>query len=217
MIFFSAKEKLNEIDEKIENSFSNVKRDTQILFAWINYLQYQNQFYLNELKDIKHELKFVPKREEIKQLVDMHYNQAQNQIGHHNIDSGLRDEVEELKQTVVDIASSQKNVFEKLEALSERASTAEKPRSNFKERLIKKIAKSSKDYVKTVMLSLIKKYGQLSALKLREIVIDEQGLSSKSSFYRILEEIEKSGEVNTVQKGKNKVLLYKVSKRAIEY
>jgi hypothetical protein len=217
MGLFSSNVKFEEMNDKIENSFSNVKRDTQILFAWINYLQYQNQFYLNELKDIKHELKFVPKQEEIKQLVDMHYNQIQNQIGHHKIDSGLRDEVEELKQTVVDIASSQKNVFEKLEALSERGTMPEKPRSNFKERLIKKIAKSSKDYVKTVMLSLIKKYGQLSALKLREIVIDEQGLSSKSSFYRILEEIEHSGEVNTVQKGKNKVLLYKVSKKVIEY
>ena len=44
----------------------------------------------------------------------------------------------------------------------------------------------------------------MSALQLKEMVVEEQGLCSKSSFYRILEEIESLDEIVTIKKGKEK-------------
>ena len=52
---------------------------------------------------------------------------------------------------------------------------------------------------------MISKYGRISALDLREIIVDEQSLCSKSSFYRILEELELEQSVNVVAEGKEKV------------
>ena len=53
----------------------------------------------------------------------------------------------------------------------------------------------------------------ISSLKLREIVVDEQGLCSKSSFYRILTEIEESDHVDVVRQGNEKLYLSKLIKR----
>jgi len=55
-----------------------------------------------------------------------------------------------------------------------------------------------------MLISLIKKYQKISGLSLREIVVEEQGIVSKSSFYRILAEVEEEEEVNVVHEGKEK-------------
>jgi predicted RNase H-like nuclease (RuvC/YqgF family) len=81
-----------------------------------------------------------------------------------------------------------------------------------RERLIRKIAKSSKDHVKSLIKSLIIKYGQISALHLREIVVEEQGLSSKSSFYRILEELETDEDISVMHDKKEKKYAYNTLK-----
>jgi hypothetical protein len=84
-------------------------------------------------------------------------------------------------------------------------------KEGIRERLVRKIAKNSKDYVKSVIYSLIKKYNQISAPQLKEIVVEEQGLCSKSSFYRLLGEMEEENEVESLQKGKEKIYLFKSS------
>jgi hypothetical protein len=76
--------------------------------------------------------------------------------------------------------------------------------NNLRERLIKKIIKSSKDHVKNLIKNLIIKYGQVSALHLREIIVEEQGLCSKSSFYRILEELETDEDISVIHDKKEK-------------
>lgn len=81
-----------------------------------------------------------------------------------------------------------------------------------RENLIRKIAKSSKNHVKTIIRSLIIKYGQISALQLREIIVEEQGLCSKSSFYRILEELEGDEDISVVREKKEKKYHYNTLK-----
>jgi hypothetical protein len=81
-----------------------------------------------------------------------------------------------------------------------------------RENLIRKIAKSSKNHVKTIIRSLIIKYGQIAALQLREIIVEEQGLCSKSSFYRILEEIEEDEDISVVRDKKEKKYHYNTLK-----
>jgi hypothetical protein len=84
-----------------------------------------------------------------------------------------------------------------------------------KDKLIEKVAKSSHDYLKAMVLSYIKKYGKISAFQLREMVVDEQNLTSKSSFYRILEEIEKEEQdITILREGKEKVYLPNLKKPA---
>lgn len=84
---------------------------------------------------------------------------------------------------------------------------SQKPKTT-KEKILTKISRRSKEYMKGMILSLIKKYDKISALQLREMLVEEQGLLSKSSFYRLLEEIEKSDEVSMVVEGKEKVFQY---------
>jgi hypothetical protein len=63
--------------------------------------------------------------------------------------------------------------------------------------------------VKSVILSYIKKYERISALQLKEIVVDEQNFCSKSSFYRLLEEIEELDDIGVVKQGKEKQYISK--------
>jgi len=76
---------------------------------------------------------------------------------------------------------------------------------------VKKVARHSKDYVKNLILSAISRYDQISAMQLREMVVEEQGLCSKSTFYRILEEIEAEDRVEMVAQGKEKAYLPRIA------
>ncbi|MCB9359539.1 hypothetical protein H6503_06425 [Candidatus Woesearchaeota archaeon] len=84
--------------------------------------------------------------------------------------------------------------------LQEKTST----RQSLKEKIFKKVTRHSKDYVKSYIMSLIKKHEKISGLSLREIVVEEQGIVSKSSFYRILTEIEEEEGIHVLHEGKEK-------------
>ena len=96
-----------------------------------------------------------------------------------------------------------KELEEKIESTGQRRSVAMQPRTAH-EKIVKKVAQKSKDYIKNSMLNLIKKYENLTGSQLKEILVEEQGLCSKSSFYRILEEIEKEDKIKSVRKGREK-------------
>jgi hypothetical protein len=80
-----------------------------------------------------------------------------------------------------------------------------------REKIVKKVARRSKDYIKGLLLSAITKYDQISALQLREMIVEEQGLCSKSTFYRILEEIEEEESVSMISRGKEKAYMPKLA------
>ena len=75
------------------------------------------------------------------------------------------------------------------------------------QKLLRRIAKHPKAVVKSAILTLIQKYGRLEGTELREMVVEEQQLCSKSSFYRLLEELEKDRLISIVGDGKEKTLL----------
>mgnify|MGYP001573817625 CR=1 FL=1 len=77
--------------------------------------------------------------------------------------------------------------------------------SKLQHKLLKRIAKHSKPVVKSSILTLIRKYGRIAGTELREMVVEEQQLCSKSSFYRLLEELEKEGAIEAVSEGKEKM------------
>jgi hypothetical protein len=209
--FFGTK-KLAEMDKAVSQSFEKVKHDTDSLYQWISYLHQQNQqvteqnsvlkrlteeqrFALNELKVTVQHLPKTP--HEIKQIVEQFYNfdPILQRIKH------IEQKVEllEMRREKTPIA------VRPLEYQSPSESTEKQSSSALKEKLMRKLARNSKEYIKNLVLGLVHKYSKMGALQLREIVVEEQGLCSKSSFYRILEEMEKEQALHIVSDGKHTV------------
>ena len=78
---------------------------------------------------------------------------------------------------------------------------------------MKRLTRSSKEYIKSFIISYIRKYEKISALQLKEIIVDEQNFCSKSSFYRILEEIDQIDDIGVIRQGKEKMYISKTIKQ----
>ena len=161
----------------------------------------------------------MPKtREDIRRVIDDYYSFE-----------GIMKKINELNSKVDELWKAQMNAEKhslqpqikpivsempvELSSIEKRLDRLEQKKASIKEKLIKRITRNSKEYVKGVVVSYIKKYGEISALQLKEIIVDEQNFCSKSTFYRLLEEIEQSEEIGVIKRGKEKSYLYKMPKR----
>ena len=216
MWFFSQKKEvesqLAKQNHSLSTSFYHVRQDTNRVFQWMQYFQQKSeahdrqlQLQNQQIQELFNRFSLLPgSREELKNMVDNHYS---------NSDSSAK--IEELRAKIDQLVALQGPAMEQVQALRTRIDNVEnnqKPRAHFKERIVQKIQKNSKEYVKNLILSYVRKYEKISALKLREMVVEEQGLSSKSSFYRILDEIESLDEVDMVQEGKQKFYFSTISR-----
>lgn len=177
----------------LKAAFNKVKQDTTTIFSWINYFNSKHYEHDQRLAYLEHQFYYMPKsREEIKHIIDSHYSlePVKERI------AALRERIEYLEK-----------VRHKPHIEAEKP--AEKPKSQIREKLAKKIIKNSKDYLKSVIFSNIRRYGEISASKLREMVVEEQGLCSKSSFYRLLKELEQEESLEVINKGKEKFYILK--------
>lgn len=203
----------------LQASFTNVKKDTNVIFQWIDYFQKLNQdqhSIIEEqqrtMQDVQHQskqqeeairdltlqLKYMPRSpEELKKILEAYYSYEP-----------ILNRIKELNTKIEEIKLSQQPIKHKVEYLHTRIERIPSKLS-LKEKLIKRITKHSKDYIKNLITSLIAKYEKISALQLREIVVEEQGLCSKSSFYRILEEVESEDTIGVIHKNKEKLYQYK--------
>jgi len=210
MVLFDRR--FREIHHALSASFGNVKGDILNVSSWVEFLNQRLQEqelvieeqrrWLYELRlqigqdmaDVKAQLRWMPKsREELKEIVDLHYSLE--------VVGKVRELSERLQS--LEARSPNEELKSQILALKERLEGLPKPKkANFKEKLLKKISQNSKDYIKGIVLGMIRKYEKIGALQLREMVVEEQGLCSKSSFYRILEEIEEMDEIEILQKGR---------------
>lgn len=78
-------------------------------------------------------------------------------------------------------------------------------RSRLQERVLRRVSTDGKDYMKDMILTQLRKTPNLRGQRLRERIVDEERLCSRSSFYRLLEELEAEGHVSFVVEGKHKV------------
>ncbi len=215
------RDELSNLKNVLQNSFTNVKNDTSSIFHWVNYLQQYNELLQKradetekKLNEVLHRLDTIPTSpEQLRSLIDQYYSHSHTS---ERIDA-IGSKIESWHKLH---SEKQSEIFQKLEHLTHRVDRMESERissrASFKERIIRKIQKSSKDYVKNLMLNLVHKYDKISGLKLREIVVEEQGLCSKSSFYRILEEIESSqDDLSVLQQGKEKIFISKMAKKQV--
>jgi hypothetical protein len=178
---------VSKLHSFLSAAFTKVKNDMMQVTNWLKYFHQKHQEHDRRLQMIEQQLDYIPKSpNEIKQIIDSYYS-----FDH------ILNKVRELGQ--------------RLDELERKKIIKHEPKQIVKERIIKKITRNSKNYVKNVLLSLIKKYGKISAPQLKEIIVEEQGLCSKSSFYRILEELELEHEIDTIKQGKEKIFFYKTA------
>lgn len=213
---------IKQINEIIKKSFANVKKDTTNIFQWLNYFHKKNIEQEEMIKRLQLELSYMPKtREDIRRIIDDYYSFETLMAKIRDLNSRI-DELasEQLKITHEISLAPQQHVKEgpagiktDLSSIEKRLEKLELRKSSIKEKIIKKLTRNSKEYVKSLILSYIKKYEKISAFQLKEIVVDEQSFCSKSSFYRLLEEVEQSDDIGVIKQGKEKVYFSKALKR----
>lgn len=212
MGIFGNNKAVEQLRDVIKTSFQRVKEDSQTTNQWLQYFYYQYQQQQHTITalnnqvqslnakviDLNKQITYIPKtRTELRNMIDQYYN----------IDA-VKAELADLNVRVDNFVEAQTPILEKLEQISQPQKSSQ---SQFRERVIKKITKNSKEYVRGLVLDMISKYGRISALQLREMFVEEQQLCSKSSFYRILDEIEKTQAIKAYQQGKEKIFVQKVS------
>lgn len=219
----SGEKKLVQINELLKLSFGNVKRDTTNIFKWLNYLYRRNMEQEQLIKQLQLELSYMPKtREDIRRIIDEYYSfegmmakirDLNAKIGEIAAIHAQKQAAPQPQQPIIVQKEAPKEAQNEISTLYQRIERLEQKKLSMKERIVKKITRNSKEYVKSIIISYIRKYEQVSALQLKEIVVDEQDLCSKSSFYRLLEEIEQSDEITVIKQGKEKHYLLKILKK----
>ena len=67
--------RLSQMHTLLLRSFANLKNDTQKLFQWVNYLHQKNLEQGSEIKQLKLELSYIPKRpQDIRKIIDSYYS-----------------------------------------------------------------------------------------------------------------------------------------------
>ena len=235
--------KLSLINENIKKSFGNVKKDTANIFQWLNYFYRKSMEQEHIIKQLQQDISSTPKtKEDIRRIINDYYSfdgmisrirelnsrvdelvRIQTQDRHFQPTYyEMISKIREMDNKINDAATKQHEVHvhelprsseANISEIQRRLERLEQKKLSMKENIVKRLTRNSKEYVKSVILSYIRKYEKISALQLKEIVVDEQNFCSKSSFYRLLEEIEESEEVGAIKHGKEKHYLSKAIKR----
>ena len=212
----NTEKKISQMNDLLKKSFENVKRDTTGIFQWMNYFYRRGMEQEQLIKRLQLELSYMPKtREDIRRIIDDYYSfesiMAKISELNYKIDELARKHATQAERSVAQPVH--KEVHHDMSYIEKRLEMLEQKKMSIKEKIMRKLTRNSKEYVKSVILSYIRKYERISALQLKEIVVDEQNFCSKSSFYRLLEEIEELGEIGVVKQGKEKHYISKAIKR----
>ena len=209
MVLFKKKDNQDQ-HPHIKQSFENVKKDTSALFDWVDYLHHKVQEQESLIRQQQKYLRSLHKylgtnsitAADVKKLMD----QPQKNM------FLLHGQIRAIHKKLDVMASLHDHHRSRITELHARLNSPslEKKGSALKEKLIKNIARNSKAYIKNTIIGYIEKYHEISALQLKELVVDEQHLCSKSSFYRLLQELENKQKVIVVKKGKYKNFLVKL-------
>jgi hypothetical protein len=223
--------KIEKLDDTLSVSFSRVKQDMDKMHAWVSWLYHQHaeqQKAIHILQENARQSSSMTS-EQVRGMIEQHMPSGEisgriDQVEHkvsqvaasvHSTEP-LMKRVSELNSEIRVLEESQKPIMDRLREISAKVDKMGQARprnvANLREKIMKKVAQRSKDYIKNLILSTIRKYDKVSGLQLREMIVEEQALCSKSSFYRFLAEIEQGDEVDVVPSGKEKVYLPKISK-----
>ncbi len=207
------KKEFEELHLYLKNSFSSVKNDTQNIFQWIQHLNQKNQEQEQLLSNLQQ------KNQQQEWLLHQIKNQPQS---HHQYYQYLQQRMDQLSQKVDCLLEKHHNHSQKLDHHSQKMdhfhqklqdleAQKTKPKASFKEKVVQTLSRHSKNYLKNLIFQYLEQHQNISALQLKDIIVDQQGLASKSTFYRLLSEIEGSPQVTVIRDGKQKFFLLKTA------
>jgi hypothetical protein len=222
-----AESRISQMAFALQNSFQRVRNDMDNVNTWINYLYNLDSQRQALIEDIRSNVVHLSTRVNswhdnpgMDSVLDR-LKAAEDRIEHLKVsvhsDRPVVNKITELNSKISLVEQNQKSIFERLKDIAVRVEKVELARSrtslNLREKIVRKVAKHSKEYIKNLILSTIGKYEHIPALHLREMIVEEQGLCSKSTFYRLLEEIEVEEQVSMIARGKEKVYVPKIVKK----
>lgn len=226
----------DKVHNFLTRSFNHVKSDIQNVVEWLRYFNQKHEQHDHDflemkqrIQQIEHHLSYIPyihtQLQHLQNQPDKHQILLQKVRNLHdkvsmiNHDHGpILRRLEEIETSLLNTRSPSQPIAQpiihKLDNMASRLEILEnQPVSQFKktvkEKIFSNITRNSKEYVKKLILSLITKYQSISATQLRQIVVDEQGLCSKSTFYRILKEAEEQDFIGVITHGKEKKYMAK--------
>ncbi|MBI4139541.1 hypothetical protein HY483_01120 [Candidatus Woesearchaeota archaeon] len=208
---------------------SKFQQQFDLAWQWISFLQSEVQransnvqaVHINASKNVSNIARSVPSHDHVRQTVESAVRESLSREQalvkrfdsfEHSVSSSLaslRDSIsrfEPVISRVERLESDIPNVVSALDSLRQRLENSPVKKSSLQERVERKIRYHGKDFLKQTIRGMVQKYGRLSGLQLREMLVDEQGLCSKSSLYRILEELE--SEFKTFSEGREKIFIF---------
>lgn len=225
-----------EISVVAFSSEDRISQDIQNLHGWIQFLQSQNTNLSDEISNANTRLNLVPKftgldADQVRHIVDGAVAQSVVKEVETHISRALipvNEKLSHLSSEVIEISSNLSGVEHlraRIDVVEKKYSSLERLRdelqgirtsivpgsassSHLAEAVVKRIRRHGKTYVKQVLRNLVRNHGRIGALQIRELVVDQQRLCSKSSCYRLLLELEQSGELQVVSDGKEKLYVY---------
>lgn len=215
------KENMLRVDGQIEQASYESNRTSH----QINHVNLRLSHMESSINEVKVALSASHvSKEEIKGIIDYYYSFEDliKQVRSMDMLMGsFKDRIDKISNIKdFDVASQLqylaeiKELKQRLDAIEHSPQREQPQKMAVREKIIQKITKRSRDYVRNLILSYIKKYERISALKLREMIVEEQGLASKSAFYRLLDEIEEFEEIESIKEGKEKYFFFKMLKHA---
>lgn len=215
MFGLAKKEDIRQLEENVRASFSTVKADVQHAMEWISYLYAQQQELQRSVSSQSQIISAMPKsRDEVKVIVSHAVEQVSERV--RDVEHRMEG-LQRVAGRVDALEIQQTDAFSKLREMQSQLDSHRRqmdvpkivpdvPRQGtmLKEKIIRLAVRNSKDLIKESVLKLIRTHGQISGVALRESIVHEQGLCSKSSFYRLLEELEDTPELTVVDEGKEK-------------
>ena len=190
----SSHKRIDHLHSAVSLSFSRVRDDTSRIFQWLDYLNTQNLEQQKTINSLRRDLSFVPKSSaDVKRVIDSYYS----------FDAMLK-RLEQMEEKLYSIEQKRLEISTHQPQTTDYRPQTTDTHSQLQRKMIKKITRNSKNYIKSTITSLVSKYDKISALDLREIIVEEQNLCSKSSFYRILEELEQEQTLTVVAEVKEK-------------
>ncbi|MBS3113171.1 hypothetical protein J4418_03760 [Candidatus Woesearchaeota archaeon] len=219
------------IIEHVKQSFEKVKGEVLHITEWVYFFHQKHQEHDIRLKLLENQLAYMPKTPaEINQIIEQHYShnyftsriKTLNQKVENILDNHrpLIRRLEDVESSLSKVGKTDEPLYHKIKEIHGRIEAIERkaisisntPKNNLRDKILEKVTKNSKEYVKNIIVSLIEKYGSISGFQLKEIVVDEQGLCSKSSFYRLLGEVERQHPISLIWNGKEKHYALHLSK-----
>ncbi|MAG08531.1 hypothetical protein CMO89_03590 [Candidatus Woesearchaeota archaeon] len=217
MIWFlrkkTSEKRLRDMNNRLISSFSGVKQDITNINMWLNYLYQKNTAIENSIKTLENKFNEIPRNTDAGRLIKLYssFNDIQAQI------MNLKSKVDTLPATDSSVIDKIGSVMSRVDNISLRIDNIEGKdagkKNNLKKAILKDISKKSKDYIKNLIFRMIKKYDKITASQLKKMIVEEQSLCSKSTFYRLLLELEQSNSIGAANSGKEKQFYYKLSKQ----